>query len=62
MRYAVLITSLATVLLIAAACGDEESTPYIRQEFVRFQRPDSTGHNNWNAVHTGEGIRQAWPS
>ena len=27
MRYAVLITSLATVLLIVAACGDEESTP-----------------------------------
>ena len=27
MRYAVLITCLATVLLIVAACGDEESTP-----------------------------------
>ena len=27
MRYAALITSLATVLLIVAACGDEESIP-----------------------------------
>ena len=27
MRYAVLITSFATVLLLVAACGDEESTP-----------------------------------